>query len=73
VPKKCYFSLFPSEQAAATRLELIQSASHEASRLNRLIGNLLDMTRLEVEELRLHREPVDLLDLIVTATKELTE
>ena len=47
-------SLEESERAApanslnpATSLELIQSATRQAQRLNRLVENLLDMTRLE--------------------------
>jgi len=60
-------SLSPERQLdPATRLELIRSATKQANRLNRLVGNLLDMTRLEAGELRLNREPVDLHDLVVT-------
>lgn len=46
------------------RRELLTGAWEEAERLNRFVGNLLDMTRLESGELLLNREPCDVLDLI---------
>ena len=46
------------------RRDLITGAWDEAERLNRFVGNLLDMTRLESGELRLAREPCDVQDLI---------
>jgi two-component system sensor histidine kinase KdpD len=49
-----------------TRVELIDSAVQQALRLNRLVENLLNMTRLEAGALRLNREPVDIQDLIAT-------
>jgi two-component system sensor histidine kinase KdpD len=49
-----------------TRIELIDSAIQQALRLNRLVENLLDMTRLEAGALRLNREPVDIQDLVAT-------
>lgn len=48
----------------ATRLELIRSATQQAGRLNHLVGNLLDMTRLEAGAMKLNREPVDVQDLL---------
>lgn len=42
-----------------TRLELIDAGWSEADRLNRLVGNLLDMTRLEAGALHLRRSPID--------------
>lgn len=39
-----------------TRRELAETIADEAHRLNRLIGNLLDMTRLESGTLRVHKE-----------------
>lgn len=47
-----------------TRLELIDSATTQARRLNRLVENLLDMTRLEAGGMRLNRELSELQDLI---------
>ncbi len=46
------------------RRELLAGAWEEAERLNRFVGNLLDMTRLESGELRLSKEPSDVPDLI---------
>ena len=41
---------------AAPRRELTQTIFEEAERLNRLVGNLLDMTRLEAAQVELKRE-----------------
>lgn len=46
------------------RQELLDTASDEAERLNRFVGNLLDMTRLEAGALRLKMEPSDAQELI---------
>jgi two-component system sensor histidine kinase KdpD len=46
------------------RRELLDTACGEAERLNRFVGNLLDMTRIEAGALRLRREPCDVQDLI---------
>jgi two-component system sensor histidine kinase KdpD len=54
-------------QDEATRLELIRNIQDEAERLNRFIGNLLDMTRLETGPLRLDSGPVELSDAIHSA------
>jgi two-component system sensor histidine kinase KdpD len=40
----------------AVRRELLQTAHEEALRLNRLVRNLLDMTRLEAGALKVHKE-----------------
>ncbi len=53
-----------------TSLELIDSATQQAQRLNHLVGNLLDMTRLEAGAVRLNREEVDVLDLIHTVLNQ---
>jgi two-component system sensor histidine kinase KdpD len=55
----------------ASRQSLIETASEEADRLNRLVGNLLDMTRLEGGALQVRREPCDIQDLIGAALEEL--
>lgn len=47
--------------------DLLRCAWDEAMRLNRFVGNLLDMTRLEAGELRINREPCDVQDLIGSA------
>jgi two-component system sensor histidine kinase KdpD len=54
----------------ATSLELIDSATREAEKLNHLMGNLLDMTRLEAGAMRLNREPTDLQDLVNAAISQ---
>ncbi len=46
------------------RHSLIATAREEADRLNRLVGNLLNMTRLEAGAMRIHPEPCDVQDLI---------
>ena len=42
---------------------LIDTAAEEAGRLNRLVGNLLDMTRLEAGAIKVRREPRDVQDV----------
>lgn len=44
--------------------ELLVTAADEATRLNRFVGNLLDMTRLEAGALALRKEPCDIEELI---------
>ncbi|MBE0672613.1 MAG: sensor histidine kinase KdpD [Anaerolineales bacterium] len=53
------------------RNALIENARGEAERLNRLVGNLLNMTRIESGAIKLHREPGDVQDLIGTALEQL--
>ncbi len=48
----------------AARRSLIETASEEADRLNRLVGNLLDMTRLESGVMHIKREDCDTQDVI---------
>ena len=50
-----------------TEAELLGLIRDEAERLNRFIGNLLDMTRLEAGSLELKREPTDIADAVGTA------
>jgi two-component system sensor histidine kinase KdpD len=52
------------------RRSLIQTAREEADRLNRLVGNLLDMTRLEAGVIRINSEDCDVQDLIGAALAE---
>jgi two-component system sensor histidine kinase KdpD len=54
----------------SARRSLIETAGEEADRLNRLVGNLLDMTRLESGALRVKRDAVDLQDLIGSSLEE---
>jgi two-component system, OmpR family, sensor histidine kinase KdpD len=46
------------------RRELLDTACGEAERLNRFVGNLLDMTRIEAGAVRLNLEPCDVQDLV---------
>ena len=46
----------PTPLAAVTQRELLQSVHEEAERLNRLVQNLLEMTRLESGTLQLRKE-----------------
>jgi two-component system sensor histidine kinase KdpD len=47
--------------------DLLDTAWEEAERLNRLVGNLLDMTRIEADALKIKQEPCDVEDLIGSA------
>jgi two-component system sensor histidine kinase KdpD len=51
----------------ATRQDLVATARHEADRLNRLVANLLDMTRLESGALHVMLQPCDLQDVVGAA------
>ena len=53
------------------RKSLIITARGEAERLNRLVGNLLSMTRIESGAIKMHLEPGDVQDLIGTALEQL--
>jgi two-component system sensor histidine kinase KdpD len=53
------------------RRSLIVTAREEADRLNRLVGNLLSMTRIESGAIKLHYEPGDFQDVIGTALEQL--
>ena len=56
----------------ATRRSLIATARGEADRLNRLVGNLLDMSRIEGGAVRIHKEECDVQDVIGSALEQLT-
>jgi two-component system sensor histidine kinase KdpD len=51
----------------AVRLDLLTSIREEAERLNRYVGNLLDMTRLEGGGLNIRTDWVDVRDVLGTA------
>lgn len=53
------------------RRSLVGTAREEADRLNRLVGNLLSMTRIESGAIKLHHEPGDIQDVIGTALEQL--
>jgi two-component system sensor histidine kinase KdpD len=54
------------------RQSLIDTALEEAERMNRLIGNLLNMTRLEAGAMQVVKQPGDVQDVIGTALENLT-
>jgi two-component system sensor histidine kinase KdpD len=49
---------------AATRSELLSTITDEADRLNRLIANLLEMTKIEGDALRLNRVPLPVDEIV---------
>ena len=49
---------------ATTRHELLDSVSHEAERLDRLVGNLLHMSRADAGSLRVEAQAVDMAELV---------
>lgn len=55
------------------RKSLIQTAHEEAERLNRLVGNLLNMTRLEAGAIHLNRDLCDIQDVIGAALEQIGE
>jgi two-component system sensor histidine kinase KdpD len=56
---------------AATRAELLDTAYQEAERLNRLVGNLLNMTRLEAGAIEVQKEWQPLEEVIGAALARL--
>lgn len=56
---------------AEAQRDLVHTAWEEARRLNRLVGNLLDMTRLESGALKVVRQPSDVQDLVGSALAQL--
>ncbi len=53
------------------RRSLVDNALGEAERLNRLVGNLLDITRIEAGSLKVRHEPCDVEDLFGAALEQL--
>lgn len=62
-----------SEMEAGLRHSLVETALEEANRMNRLVGNLLNMTRLEAGALQMVKQPGDIEDAIGTALENLGE
>lgn len=60
---------FGSRLNDAGRGELLQTVRDEAERLNRFVGNLLDMTRIEAGAMQPKLDWVDPADLVATAVK----
>lgn len=57
----------------STRQEMLLNAEEQATLLNRLVGNLLDMTRLEARALRVKPEPCNIQDIVGAALEQLGE
>jgi len=53
--------------------ELLETARGEAGRLNRIVNNLLDITKTESGVLRISKKPCDLRDLIGACLEQLKE
>ena len=58
---------------ASTQRELLEMARDEAKRLDRLVQNLLDMTRIEARAVRIKTEPGDVQDVVGAAVAQLGE
>jgi len=58
---------------AVTQQKLLKSAQNEARRLNWLVQNLLDMTRLEGGAIRMKTQPCDVHDVVGAALRQLGE
>lgn len=56
---------------AATQQSLLKTAQEEARKLDRLVQNLLDMTRLEGGTVRVRTEPCDVHELVGAALEQL--
>ena len=61
----------PDSLDEESRTSLLSTACEEADRLNRLVGNLLSMTRIESGAIRLNIQPGDVQDVIGTALEQL--
>jgi len=57
----------------AQRRELLETAREQAEQMNRLVGNLLEMTRLEAGGLRLRLAPTDVQELIGAVVGQFTD
>lgn len=55
----------------STRSSLIRNAREQAELLNRLVGNLLELTQLEAGALVVHRQPSDIEDVVGAALEQL--
>jgi two-component system sensor histidine kinase KdpD len=55
----------------AARTNLIQVATEEAERLNHLITNLLDVSRIEAGAMRISRQPSDVQDIVGVALERM--
>jgi two-component system sensor histidine kinase KdpD len=58
---------------ARQKQELLETAREEAVRLDRIVNNLLDMTRTESGVLRISKKPCDLRDFIGTCLEQIKD
>ncbi len=56
-----------------TRKEILETAHEDSDRLNRIVGNLLDMARLEADVIKVSSSPCEVRDVIGSALKELED
>ncbi len=61
----------PESLAKDTVKELLEDALEESQRLNRIVGNLLDMARLEGGALKIVKKPCELRDILGVALQDL--
>src|SRR5205823_12131897 len=64
---------YPDQYAADARDELLATLQDEAERLNRFVGNLLDMTRLESGAIELRLDFFDLGEIVGAALRRAGE
>lgn len=57
----------------AQKKELLNTACGEAGRLNRIVNNILDMTKMEAGVLKIDKKPSDLRDLVGACLEQLKE
>ncbi|MGV8997947.1 MAG: ATP-binding protein [Parvibaculaceae bacterium] len=65
---RSYFERYNAEE----RDELMSTIQEEAERLNRFVGNLLDITRLESGALKMRADKIDIGELVETALRRAT-
>lgn len=70
---KLYSQLLQTDSVAdtTTRGQLLGIISQQTDRLISLIDDMLDLSRLESGQARLHREPIDIKDMINTVVEQL--
>jgi heavy metal sensor kinase len=64
-------SLLKEDQLGASQTSQIESILEEAERLSQIVEGLLLMSRLEVEESQLSKDPIDLAKLVLATTEQM--
>ena len=62
-----------SNLSNAARKELLETAREESDRLNRLVSNLLDTTKMEAGALKILKNPCELRDILGASLEQLKE